>query len=117
MRTTHNSHLRCRDAVAFGMSEYRLLQLAASCVVYERHGVAEAILRRARLYDLPLLPALPCKPISADKAKPASASAALTPAQSPCAAASSYPEVPFTCPARYSPETSFVSSVILSCVG
>ena len=75
MRTTHNSHLRCRDAVAFGLSEYRLLQLAASCVVCERHGVAEAILRRARLYDLPLLPALPCKPISADNAKTASASA------------------------------------------
>ena len=44
-------------------------------------------------------------------------SAALTPATRPWPAASSYPEVPLTWPAMYSPFTRFVSSVRRSWVG
>ena len=43
--------------------------------------------------------------------------AALIPAISPCAAASSYPDVPFIWPERNKPETSFVSRVAFSCAG
>ena len=39
------------------------------------------------------------------------------PAIRPCAAASSYPDVPFICPAKNSPFIFFVSSVDFSCDG
>ena len=42
---------------------------------------------------------------------------ALIPAINPCAAASSYPVVPFICPAKNRFSTSFVSNVRVSCVG
>ena len=43
--------------------------------------------------------------------------AAFIPAINPCALASSYPEVPFICPAKNKPETSLVSRLDLSCDG
>ena len=42
---------------------------------------------------------------------------AFIPAISPCAAASSYPDVPFICPAKNNPLTFFDSSVDFSCDG
>ncbi|MEG2405280.1 MAG: hypothetical protein RSC01_10210 [Oscillospiraceae bacterium] len=52
-----HSRLRCRDAVAFGMTEHTMIQLAASAVVHTDHGINKAIIRRARFFALPLLPA------------------------------------------------------------
>ena len=39
------------------------------------------------------------------------------PAINPWAAASSYPVVPFICPAKYNPVINLVSKVLYSCVG
>lgn len=49
--------LRLREAVSLGMTDYKLFQLAASCVQGSTRRIALAITRRSRYHNLPLLPA------------------------------------------------------------
>lgn len=49
------TELRLKEAVSLGMTDYKLFQLAASCVAGQTRRVALAILRRATFHDLPLL--------------------------------------------------------------
>lgn len=49
--------LRLREATAFGITDFRLFQLAASCVQTSERAVAKAIMRRARFHRLPVMAA------------------------------------------------------------
>lgn len=50
---------RCKEIVALGMTEYKLLQLTASAVQHSQKGVCQNVVRRCAYHTLPLLPATP----------------------------------------------------------
>lgn len=49
------TELRLKEAVSLGMTDYKLFQLAASCVQGNNKRIAYAILHRCAYHNLPLL--------------------------------------------------------------
>lgn len=52
---------KCKEIIALGMTEYKLLQLAASAVQYSQKGICQSVVRKCAFHMLPLLV---CKPLA-----------------------------------------------------
>lgn len=51
--------LKCKEIIALGMTEYKLLQLAGSAVQHSKKEICASVVRRCAFHTLPLLDALP----------------------------------------------------------
>ena len=93
-----------------------------SCLKINLYSALEVIILYGSLVPLVTkssikTPVYPSERVKIIGSFPWTLSAAFTPATKPCAAASSYPELPFNCPAPYNPLIVLNSNVDLSCVG